>query len=451
MASENESNDSNRDDLERSVADINSEDSDEEARIRLGTSLATSACGTYIVRATAGVHIFPSKPLEMEGGKSKEESPNPENEDVDAMVRFFHLDHKLVMSSPDSSENDLPPVNLAKGDRVQIVSIDDGWAKIARGYGYVRCSNREIVKVGGSIDRACKLEALLRTISLRRKELRKEQQKMDSQFVTFMKDLQTSLLNDEDLTLIGAEAYAEVDKETSSHLKEESNNSPSDTDASDNRKQPPHSHDFAHNAGTIFRGTEVSNSVASSPTPIDNRQEPPSPPSQYDSNDDLAKPHRMVRTETPRDALSNSLSCFIGALSFSDDNSLDDAGPPAILGSCSGDGWGGGESRTYQNDNSRSRRTEAIHSSFNQQSPRSNLLRSQIFREKRPEMEIDFRTGMSGHFGMLSTNKQNPSSKPFLKSPGRMSSHMALTLPSRGTMHSASKSFDEREDDSFTI
>lgn len=146
MASENEPNDPNRDVMEGSVANINSEDSDEEARIRLGTSLATSACGTYIVRATAGVHIFPSKPLETEGGKSKEETPNPENEDVDAMVRFFHLDHKLVMSSPDSSENDLPPVNLAKGDRVQIVSIDDGWAKIARGYGYVRCSNREIVK-----------------------------------------------------------------------------------------------------------------------------------------------------------------------------------------------------------------------------------------------------------------------------------------------------------------
>mmetsp|Transcript_34601 Transcript_34601/g.39439 ORF Transcript_34601/g.39439 Transcript_34601/m.39439 type:complete len:113 (+) Transcript_34601:475-813(+) len=112
------------------------------------------------------------------------------------MVRFFHLDHKLVLSSPGAPSTDLPPVDLSKGDRIQIVSIDDGWAKLARGYGYVRCRNGEIAKVGGSIDRACKLEALLRSISIRRKELRTEQRKLDNRFVSFMKDLQNSLLSD---------------------------------------------------------------------------------------------------------------------------------------------------------------------------------------------------------------------------------------------------------------
>mmetsp|Transcript_5069 Transcript_5069/g.7345 ORF Transcript_5069/g.7345 Transcript_5069/m.7345 type:complete len:554 (+) Transcript_5069:193-1854(+) len=441
LASVNQTTNSDPDEHNQPFTERESEDSDEEARIRLGTSLATSASGTYIVRAATGVHIFPSKPLEIEGERSKGGNESQENEDVDAMVRFFHLDHKLVVSSPGSPENDLPPGDLSKGDRVQIVSIDDGWAKLARGYGFVRCSNGEIVKVGGPVDRACKLEALLRTISLRRKELRMEQQKIDSQFLTFMKDLQTSLLNDEDLTVIGAEAYAEVDKETSSPLKEvESNNS--SIDPSDDRKQAPRSPDIAHtNVATIFRGTGENNSVTSSPTPFDNRQQPPSSPSHYDTDTDLSKPHRMVRSDTPRDALSNSLSCFMGALSFSDDNSLDDAGPPAILGSCSGDGWGGGETRT--------RRNEALYSSFNQQSPRTSLRNSQIFRSSsRTDAGVDFRTGMSGHSGMLSTNKH--SSKPFLKSPGRMSAHMGLNLPSRGTMHSVSKSFDN-DDDSLTI
>ena len=41
---------------------------------------------------------------------------------------------------------DHPPVRLACGDRVQIVSTEAGWAKLARGYGFVRADGNQLVK-----------------------------------------------------------------------------------------------------------------------------------------------------------------------------------------------------------------------------------------------------------------------------------------------------------------
>jgi hypothetical protein len=120
------------------------EEEEEEEKIRLGTSLAASACGTYVVTDKGGVQIYPSKPL-LHG-----DAPIiPENEDVDAMVRFFHLDHKMAVASNDQTGESigrLPAVALSKGDRVQIVCIEDGWAKLARGYGYLRASSGQVAK-----------------------------------------------------------------------------------------------------------------------------------------------------------------------------------------------------------------------------------------------------------------------------------------------------------------
>lgn len=63
--------------------------------------------------------------------------------------------------------------------------------------------------VGSSVDRACKLEALLRLLSTRRKELRAEQKRVDNQFISLMNELQVSLMSDEDLTVIAADTFHE--------------------------------------------------------------------------------------------------------------------------------------------------------------------------------------------------------------------------------------------------
>ena len=62
--------------------------------------------------------------------------------------------------------------------------------------------------MGGSVDRACKLEALLRLLSSRRRELRSEQMRVDNQFISLMNELQHSLTTDEDLTVIAADTFS---------------------------------------------------------------------------------------------------------------------------------------------------------------------------------------------------------------------------------------------------
>jgi hypothetical protein len=57
------------------------------------------------------------------------------------------------------------------------------------------------------VDRACKLESLLRLLSTRRRELRTEQMKVDNDFITLMNELQVSLMTDGDLTVIAAHAF----------------------------------------------------------------------------------------------------------------------------------------------------------------------------------------------------------------------------------------------------
>ena len=120
----------------------------EEAKIRTGTSLAISDCGTYAVAARDGLDIYPSRPTSVYLGPDEEGE-----EDVDTLVRFFHLDHKLDFESSDGKgqdDNDIrkdqPPVRLSCGDRAQIVSLEAGWAKLARGYGFVRADGNQLVK-----------------------------------------------------------------------------------------------------------------------------------------------------------------------------------------------------------------------------------------------------------------------------------------------------------------
>jgi hypothetical protein len=119
------------------------EDADdaEEEKIKAGTSLATSVAGTYAVAHREGLDIFPSRPSAL----VLENSGSLNDEDVDALVRFFHLDTRADSESV-NSKTVHDPARLSFGDRVQIVSVEGGWAKLARGYGYVRADRNQLVK-----------------------------------------------------------------------------------------------------------------------------------------------------------------------------------------------------------------------------------------------------------------------------------------------------------------
>ena len=188
----------------QSMQSLDEEERNEEEKIHLATSLSVGVGGTYAVAAMEGLTMFPQRPpKQIPMVKQSSIGSGGENEsDVDDLVDDFQRSH----FEPKGSHL------LDYGDRVQIVSIDkDGWAKLARGYGFVSAMNNNIVKVGGAVDRACRLEAMLRIVSQERKRLRKEQSKIDNSFIRLMNELQHSLEKDEDLTVICRSTFTELD------------------------------------------------------------------------------------------------------------------------------------------------------------------------------------------------------------------------------------------------
>lgn len=122
----------------------------EEEKIKTGTSLAISDCGTYAIAAKEGLEIYPCRPDSV----VQADRDKLEEEEVDTLVRFFHLDHKMdivdnghdELQPTESEYKEASPVRLSWGDRVQIVSTEAGWAKLARGYGFVRADKNQLVK-----------------------------------------------------------------------------------------------------------------------------------------------------------------------------------------------------------------------------------------------------------------------------------------------------------------
>lgn len=123
---------------------------DEERKIQFGTSLAGGVAGTYAVAVKDGLDIYPTRPTSMD------DTSTQANEDVDNLVRYHHHDRKpsAARRGLDPPTGHTPPpmsppsssLHLSYGDRVQIVSVDQGWAKLSRGYGYVRAEGQNLVK-----------------------------------------------------------------------------------------------------------------------------------------------------------------------------------------------------------------------------------------------------------------------------------------------------------------
>jgi hypothetical protein len=397
-------------------------DEDEEEKIRVGTSVAVGVAGTYAVAARDGLTIVPNRPtastaLPRADAVTKGAGQNPE-EDVDSLVQNMHTEvtAKNEKESPkkSTSTDNKDCGRLSFGDRVQVVSIDGGWAKLARGYGYVKVDKNSLVKgtcreawvaknpvprknstvvanvsvsrvpVGGSVDRACKVEAMLRALSHRRKELRIEQSKIDNQFIRLLNDLQLSLEKEEDLTVIAADAFAEPREALNSSIE------------------------------LVINEKKEDERSAAARSPAEQRND-------FETN--LVKPSRLPeQVSSAVQPTRSSFVCFAGDV-FSSYTS---------------------DFRTTQpiTPSSPANSVEAITSLFPTTShPSPSALRAgaQAWRERhgrQANQGIDFRTGMSGHMALLSTHGHpheylEPASS-YSSSGGyhfpRMSSHTGLTM-----------------------
>lgn len=134
-----------------------------------------------------------------------------------AFSRQLSVPIKAAQKQKESlDEFDRPLIRLKYGDRVQVVSMDSkGWVKLARGYGYIRLQDgKQLVKVGGTSDRACQIEATLHELSMERDRLKNEQTQLERLSAGLMIDLQSTLLTSDDHVITPApEGMLRVDSD----------------------------------------------------------------------------------------------------------------------------------------------------------------------------------------------------------------------------------------------
>jgi hypothetical protein len=209
--------------------------------------------------------------------------------------------------------------------------------------------------VGSSVDRACKLEAMLLALSNRRKELRTEQSKVDNKFIRLMSDLQASLQNDEDLTVITADTFS-----------------------------PP------------------METIDDDSTIVEKEEEAPE-----ERNDvDIQKPVALTRQLTPPNT-GIRFGCFANGVFDSFDGN--DGERQGIIASLSQQTMRSPSSEEVQRREGSSTVAPRIFPSVSHPSPSEMRAGARAWRELhgRPaEVGINFRTGMSGHMGLLSTHSR---------------------------------------------
>ena len=242
-------------------------------------------------------------------------------------------------------------------------------------------------KVGGSVDRACRLEAYLHALAARRRELQAESIKVDTRFTRLMNSLQASLFNDEDLTVIPGDTFEDDDGAFVVIPQDERNQS---------------------DLGQTFS-----------------------------DDSDLRKPYAVVRQATP--PMEGGLSCSMGSvfkvmsatLGGSDyDTSPQVASAPAAI-------------------NERNASTEGAQAPARAQArrtpPRSRELSAEAeawrerYYQQRKTRGIDFRTGLSGHQGLVSYMVHPHSYLDSAKhsSLPKMSNHSGLSRSTRPTNQSS--------------
>jgi hypothetical protein len=115
------------------------------------SSMATMSgpCGTYAVRERFGLAVLPGDPRRNRSFSGEREADVPE------------------------PAREREPFSLTFGQKLQIVDFRDGVAKLARGEGYVVATSSQLVKVGGPLDESCRLEGLLYTVASRGYDLQR--------------------------------------------------------------------------------------------------------------------------------------------------------------------------------------------------------------------------------------------------------------------------------------
>lgn len=345
-----------------------------------------------------------------------------------------------------SAEDGNREMFLRYGDRVQVVSIVDKWAKLARGYGFVYLQDQEdLVKVGNALDKAAQIESMIYALSSTREKLREAKSVTEMEAIDLLKELQSTLVQEQDLTVIGAEAFdLEADDDVSEKEHATSCNSISgksivvesfDEEEKIEENAPYHTV-FDK---PVYQALQRSSSI---PHPSDEDSFPVLALSNSENGENL--PSDNSRRPRQKFSTSSARSSFRMGSTFGSSRILKRLGSANFLEealenltSFVRDGSCGGGDVDMEFDTTVSRTENPRRNGHNTPSSRDMIAAAKLWRERNGKQaseytRVDFRTGMSGHSGFQSSHAQglsfDGSGSPRRASSFKMSSHSGLCL-----------------------
>jgi len=178
-------------------ASNNNDDEDFDVGLRL--FLENQVCGTYMVTSRNGLRVHEHKPHENGANISSESASN------------YYEDADLEISTQEIRKVGM--VNF--GDHVQVVSIEDGWAILARQNGYVSADESKLIRVCAPRDKACRAEGMLYNLFVHWKSIENKQKKVQKLKNELIKELKHALTsspnNNDNATTIMPATDAEIE------------------------------------------------------------------------------------------------------------------------------------------------------------------------------------------------------------------------------------------------
>lgn len=123
-------------------SDSDIDEYDDADQVLNAIDVLSSDCGTYVVRHNEGLAIFENNPYD------------------------------LTLKKVPSYLKPLPM--LRYGQKVQVVSIDNGVYKLARNKGYLIADSAQLVKVGIPFEKGCEIEGMLKSVQSSKTNLLKQ-------------------------------------------------------------------------------------------------------------------------------------------------------------------------------------------------------------------------------------------------------------------------------------
>eukprot|EP00592_Proboscia_alata_P001035 CAMPEP_0194375538 /NCGR_PEP_ID=MMETSP0174-20130528/24070_1 /TAXON_ID=216777 /ORGANISM="Proboscia alata, Strain PI-D3" /LENGTH=1683 /DNA_ID=CAMNT_0039155803 /DNA_START=346 /DNA_END=5397 /DNA_ORIENTATION=- len=168
---------------------------DKAAVATITTSLITNSSKTGNKRNVTSEDAFPTP-----------RTPPPIHEKCqDATTNTTQISQ--ISNTKDSSKYHIDdgsrPFQLLFGDRIQVLKAEDGCITLARHFGYMFATiGKQIMKVGGPLDKACQLKGMAYTLSKHKKTLKTLSRDLNSIETNLAKQLKWAILLEDEITTV---------------------------------------------------------------------------------------------------------------------------------------------------------------------------------------------------------------------------------------------------------